>query len=220
MPWGSVTLAKKAGAITKYRKKPISIAAINKLYEIYDSVKGEKKVDSPMAVAISSWKGLVTLKNGTWVLKPVKKAAKKETADRAQLAREEVALPMGAKKLVSGGSFEDFKETLKNALEAQFGGKETYMYIVGTYTTKVCVHIERAGKSEYYEIPYTVKGGLFSFGTPVKVVKVTKFQKADQKNWADYRANVQAFVSGKGKLGDAVASSVRIRRELLCPAKS
>ena len=33
----------------------------------------------------------------------------------------------------------------------------------------------------YYEVPYTIKNGSFNFGTPVKVVKLTKFQKAEQK---------------------------------------
>lgn len=81
---------------------------------------------------------------------------------------------------LGSGSFEDFRDALHTALKTQFGGKDIYMYIVATYTSRVCIHVEGGGKSEYYEVPYTVRNGQFDFGTPAKVVKMTKFQKAEQ----------------------------------------
>jgi len=96
---------------------------------------------------------------------------------RAGLLVESKALGIPA---IGNGSFEDFKNALHIALDMQFGGKETYIYIVAMYTAKVCIHVEGRGKSEHYEIPYTVRSGQFDFGTPVRVVKKTTFVKAQE----------------------------------------
>lgn len=210
MPWKTVALAKKAGAITHYHKKPIAIQAINKLYEIYDAIKNNKTIENPMAVAISTWKGLVVLKKGTWVLKP--KKAKKE--QREGEGKTEAWFPIGV-SYIGGASLEDFREALRTALQAVFEGEKTYLTLVATYRTKVYINKETNGVSEYYEVPYTVKNGQFEFGTPVKMVKRIKFQKADQKNWDEYRGQVRAFVEGKNDLGSVVKAAIKTKRQPL-----
>jgi hypothetical protein len=213
MPWTSLSKAKKAGAITNFRKKPISLSAVNKLYDIYDTIKADsKKVKNPMAVAMSTWKGLLVLKNDVWILKPPKK--KKESKETKKDQVKEVygvggypvsdtggvtglRMPAGSAK-IGDGSMESFKDILRDALKALFG--KTYLYIISTYRTKVFVDIDDGKQAGYYEVPYTVKKGTISFGTPIKVVKLTKFQKAEQKAFKDYRESIKKFVTGKGTL--------------------
>lgn len=206
MPWTSLSKAKKAGAITNFRKKPMSITAVNKLYDIYDSIKAKGKTDNAMAVAMSTWKGLVVLKNGVWALKP---ASKKESKEQVKKEQNEIPLPAGATR-VGDGSFEAFRDRLRDALIALFGKK--YLYLVATYRTKVVIGVDESERNTYYEVPYKVKNGQFDFGTAVKVVKQTRFQKAEQKNWREYRESVKAFVQGKTSLGDVVGIGVRVKR--------
>ena len=217
MPWTTLAKAKKAGAITNFRKKPLSIAAINKLYEIYDSIKVKGKVDNPMAVAMSTWKSLVVLKKGQWVLKPVsKKESKKQKVESSALGGYEVPLPVTSFSTPVGfakigdGSFETFKDVLKNALQALLGKK--YLYIIYTYKTKVVVDVDEGTKSGYYEVPYKIKDSKFTFGTPVRVVKLTKFQKAEQKAFEDYRESVKKLVAGKGTLAETVKLATKVSR--------
>jgi hypothetical protein len=94
---------------------------------------------------------------------------------------------------IGSESFEDFTKKLKNALENYLGQK--YIYVVATYRNKVDVNVENsAGMSEYYEIPYEVKKGEFVFGSPVKVVKVTTFQKVESM-----RKQVLSFTENQKK---------------------
>ena len=185
MPYTSLSKAKQAGAIVTFRKKPISLSAVNKLYSIYDAIKANgKKTANPMAVAMSTWKATVVLKNGVWALKPQKKESKAESIGGGYGYPINVGsvtsfpMPSGSAK-VGDGSMETFKVILRDALQALFG--EKYLYIVSTYRTKVVVDIDTGKQMGYYEVPYTIKNGSFNFGTPVKVVKLTKFQKAEQK---------------------------------------
>ena len=212
MPWTNIAKAKKAGAITTFRKKPLSLAAINKLYDVYDSIKTKGKAGNAMAMAMSTWKSLVVLKNATWVLKP-KKESKEQAKEQTEV--NEIPLPAGASR-VGDGSFETFKDRLRDALKALLGGEKNYLYIVATYRTKVVVEVERGGTAAiHYEIPYKVKKGQFDFGSPVKVVKITKFQKAEQKRWQEYKEGVRAFVRGKATIADVVGSGIKITREAL-----
>ena len=187
MPYTSLSKAKQAGAIVTFRKKPISLSAVNKLYSIYDAIKANgKKTVNPMAVAMSTWKDMIVLKNSVWALKPQKKENKSNKAESIgdgygySMNMGVAPLPMlvGSAKM-GDGSMETFKALLRDALLALFG--EKYLYIVSTYRTKVVVDIDSGKQVGYYEVPYTVKKGSFNFGTPVKVVKLTKFQKAEQK---------------------------------------
>jgi len=206
MPWKTVSAAKKAGAIINYQKKPISLSAINKLYEIYDAIKADGKADDPMAVAMDSWKDLIELKNGRWVLKPKKKTEQAEV---------ELAIPAGISKL-GDGSVEAFKEMLANNLKDYFG-KGYYVYIVSTYRDKVYVSVEdsKTYKIVYYEVPYKITKLGIELGTITKVEKVTKFQRAEQNN-RDFRQKVRAFVTGGGSLAEAVNSAFKLRREIIC----
>lgn len=190
MPYTSLSKAKQAGAIVTFRKKPISLSAVNKLYSIYDAIKSNgKKTVNPMAVAMSTWKTTVVLKNGVWTLKPQKKESKRKAESISggygypMPAGGVTSLPMPAGSAKMGdGSMETFKDMLRDALRALFGEKQ-YVYIISTYRTKVVVDVESNGgkATGYYEVPYTIKKGSFNFGTPVKVVRLTKFQKAEQK---------------------------------------
>lgn len=189
MPYTSLSKAKQAGAIVTFRKKPISLSAVNKLYSIYDAIKTNgKKTVNPMAVAMSMWKAVVVLKNDVWTLKPQKKESKESKQKTESLGGgygysvnmgvAPLPMPSGSVK-IGDGSMETFKAMLRDALLALFG--EKYLYIVSTYRTKVVVDIDSGKQMGYYEVLYTIKKGSFSFGTPVKVVKLTKFQKAEQK---------------------------------------
>ena len=225
MPWTSLSKAKKAGAITNFHKKPISLSAVNKLYDIYDTIKADsKKIKNPMAVAMSTWKELLVLKNDVWILKPPKKKESKETkkdqvkevygvggypvSDTGGVTG--LRMPAGSAK-IGDGSMESFKDMLKDALKGLFG--KTYLYIISTYKTKVFVDIDSGEEAGYYEVPYTIKKGTFSFGTPVKMVKLTKFQKAEQKTFNDYRESIKKFVAGKGTLAAAVKLASKVSRE-------
>ena len=80
------------------------------------------------------------------------------------------------------GSFESFKNALSNAAKDSFGGKDKYVYIVSTFKAKLVLSIEDHngnGATIYYEIPYKATKSGFEFGTPVRVTKVTSFQKAE-----------------------------------------
>lgn len=189
MPYTSLSKAKSKGAIVTFRKKPISLSAVNKLYSIYDAIKANgKKTVNPMAVAMSTWKDMVVLKNGVWTLKPQKKESK-EPKQKNESFYGGYGYPMGAgvtplpmptgSAKMGDGSMETFKAILKDALLALFG--EKYLYIISTYRTKVVVDIDSGKQMGYYEVPYTIKNGNFNFGAPVKVVKLTKFQKVEQK---------------------------------------
>lgn len=187
MPYTSLSKAKQAGAIVTFRKKPISLSAVNKLYSIYDAIKANgKKTVNPMAVAMSTWKAVVVLKNDVWTLKPQKKESKHKAESIGGGYGYPInvgsvtsfPMPSGSSK-VGDGSMETFKNMLRDALHALFG--EKYLYIVSTYRTKVVVDIDSGKQMGYYEVPYTIKKGSFNFGTPVKVIKLTKFQKAEQK---------------------------------------
>ncbi len=205
---GTVKKKKKTDKITTFRKKPISSEASKALYSIYDSIKAGGKSDNPMAVAMSKWKESVVLKNGSWTLKAKpKKESKKESINPSTVGLQ---MPAGSAK-VGDGSFESFRNMLRDALLALFGKK--YLYIVSTFRTKVIVDIDEGNQAGYYEIPYIIKAGKFSFGTSVKVIKLTKFQKAERKTWRDYRNSVSEFVSGNTKLSEVIKSGMRVNRE-------
>ena len=119
-------------------------------------------------------------------------------------------MPAGSAK-IGDGSLESFRNMLRDALLALFGKK--YLYIVSTCRTKVIVDIDDPKQAGYYEVPYKIKAGKFSFGTPVKVIKLTKFQKAERKTWRDYRNSVSEFVSGNTKLSEVIKSGMRVNRE-------
>lgn len=226
MPWTSLSKAKKAGAIINFHKKPISLSAVNKLYDIYDAIKADsKKVKNPMAVAMSTWKGTIELKNDVWVLKSPKKKKENKKTKKDQVkeaysvggypvgdtgAAIGLRMPAGSAK-IGDGSMESFKDILRDALKSLFG--KTYVYIISTYRTKVFVDVDSGTNAGYYEVPYTVKKGTISFGTPVKVVKLTKFQKAEQKVFKDYKESVKKFVAGKGTLAATVKLAAKVYRE-------
>ena len=185
MPYSSLSAASKAGAITTFRKSPMSLEAVNKLYSVYDALKADTKVANPMAVAMATWKGAVELKNGVWLLKAApKKESKKRSKTEAIGGYPEknvaTSLPMPAGSLKMGdGSMESFKAMLRDALQTLYGKQS--VYIIGTYRTKVVIEVYADNKETYYELPYTIKNGGFDFGTPVKVKKLTTYQKAEQK---------------------------------------
>lgn len=223
MPYTSLSKAKKAGAITTYLNKPLSLAAVNKLYDIYDGIKaGSKKVKNPMAVAMSTWKGNIELKNGVWLLKPKKECItptkKKRIKESLGVGGYPVSttgvkgfsMPAGSGK-IGDGSMESFRNALRDALLALFD--KQYLYIIATYKTKVYVDVDEGKKAGYYEIPYSIKDGAFIFGTAVKVMKLTKFQKAEQKIWRDYRESVKKFVRGSMRLGEVVKLGIKVSRE-------
>ena len=214
MPYGSIAKAKKAGATTTFRKAPISLPALNKLYGIYDGIKAKGKSNNSMATAMSAWKSLIVLRKGSWVLKP-KKESKEQRKEQTD-AKVAFSFPVAARG-VGDGSYESFKDSLRAALKDLFGSGKRYVYIVATYRSKVIISVNEEGteKSAYYEVPYSIKNNQFDFGTPVLVVKTTKFLKAEQKAWQEYRKCVRAFVSGKGTIADAVGSGFKVSREAL-----
>jgi len=187
MPYSSLSAASKAGAITTFRKSPMSLDAVNKLYSIYDALKADKKISNPMSVAMTTWKGTVALKNGVWLLKAMpKKESKKQKRGKTESIggyperTAATSLPMPAGSLKMGdGSMESFKNMLRDALLVLYGKQS--VYIIGTYRTKVVIEVYADNKETYYELPYTIKNGSFNFGTPVKVMKLTTYQKAEQK---------------------------------------
>lgn len=220
MPYTSLSKAKEAGAITTFQKKPISLSALNKLYSIYDGIKDDKKVKNPMAIAMSTWKGTVELQNGVWTLKAQKKESK--TAKKSQIKEavggypvsntgvKGLKMPAGSAK-IGNGSMESFRSILRDALKELFG-KES-VYIIATYQDKVVIEAySDDGKENYYEISYTIKDGVFSFGTPVKVVKITSFQKQEQKAFKDYRESVKKLASGKVNLCEVVKLGLKVSR--------
>ena len=214
MPWSSIKKAKEAKAITRYSKKAISIAAINKLYSIYDSIKAQGGADNPFAVAMASWKQLVTLKNGRiWVMKPQKKKKSEQHIDE-----QGIDLPLPAGMSYAGdGSLESFKDNLQSALKGHFGGKK-YVYIVATYRSKVVVSVEGegGGASNYYELTYKVSKAGIEFGSPIKMKKIIKYQKAEQQ----FKKKVSSFVNGKMNLGEVVKVGIKTRRHVICRPES
>lgn len=216
MPWSSVKSAKKAGALVRYLKKAVSLAAINKLYDIYDSIKGQGTADNPFAVAVASWKGLVTLKNGRiWVLKK-KKKSEQYTQGQGEV---EVPWPTGISG-IGDGTLESFKDALGDELKRVLGTGDRYVYVVATYKSKVIAHVEdsKATSSDYYELPYKVTKTGIEFGSPVRVKRVTNFQKAEQ--WRQFRKGVGGFVRGEADLGEVVDLGMKMRRQIVCRPKS
>ena len=206
MPWNTIKAAKKAKAITKYKSKSIALAAINKLYDIYDSIKAQGKADNPFAVAMASWKDLIKLKDGRiWVLKPKKI---KEQGDA------EVAFPTGMSSY-KDGSFESLKDQLANTLKDYFG-KDNYVYVVATYKTKLIVSVEdkQTYTPEYYQVDYKINKEGIELKNFTKVLKVVSYQKAEQLR--DFRTKIREFVEGKGKIGDAINVGMKLRRILIC----
>jgi len=198
-------------------KKAVALPAVNKLYDIYDAIKAQGTAKNPFAVAMASWKELIKLKNGRiWVLKPVKKA------EQAMGEQEEVELPFPVGMAgIGDGSLESFKDALTNQLKGYFGSAR-YVYITATYRTKAIVDVEdrKTGASDYYEMPYKVTKLGIEFGSPVKVKKVTTFQKMEQENWQQFRKAVQGFVSGKGDLQEVVGLGMKLRRQIVCRPES
>lgn len=66
MPYPSIADAKKANFPTVLDGANLTIGQVNKLAEIYDAIKGQGKVDEPMAVAVKSWKQLYKKEADAW----------------------------------------------------------------------------------------------------------------------------------------------------------
>lgn len=67
MPYSSIEGAKKAGFPTSAEDAPLTLSQINKLADIYDSVKAQGNVDNPMAVAWTTWKKIFKKEGNKWV---------------------------------------------------------------------------------------------------------------------------------------------------------
>lgn len=74
MPYSSIAAAKNDGFPTQAEDVPMTLAQINKLAEIYDSIKEAGGARNPFAVAWTQWKELYRKMADKWV------ARKKETA--------------------------------------------------------------------------------------------------------------------------------------------
>jgi len=67
MPYKSIEGAKEAGFPTKAEEISLTLAQINKLADIYDSVKAAGTAKNPMAVAWTQWKKLFKKVGDKWV---------------------------------------------------------------------------------------------------------------------------------------------------------
>lgn len=67
MPYPNIESAKKANFPTVLDGVNLSIEQINKLAEIYDSIKQKGTVDEPMAVAVKTWKQVYKKEGDAWV---------------------------------------------------------------------------------------------------------------------------------------------------------
>lgn len=67
MPYSSIEGAKKASFPTQADDIPLTLAQINNLADIYDSVKAAGTAENPMAVAWTTWKKTHKKEDGKWV---------------------------------------------------------------------------------------------------------------------------------------------------------
>lgn len=67
MPFASIAGAKKRRFPTKINDVPLTLSQINHLAEMFESLEKEKKVKTPMAVAITTFKKEFMVKEGKWV---------------------------------------------------------------------------------------------------------------------------------------------------------
>lgn len=70
MPYPNVGAAKKDSFPTEAEGAPLTIAQINHLARIYDSIKEAGTADNPFAVAWTTWKGIYKKEGNKWVKKP------------------------------------------------------------------------------------------------------------------------------------------------------
>ncbi len=86
MPWLNIKdvpasfrhLASTAGGENKV---PLTLSQANEIGRMFDGLKGNPNIDSPMAIAITNFRKMFEVKDGRWERK-VKKL-KEETGDRA-----------------------------------------------------------------------------------------------------------------------------------------
>ena len=67
MPYKTKAEAKAARFPTTAEGIPLTLSQINKLAEIYDSVKEAGTAEVPMAVSWTTWKKVYKIKDGKWV---------------------------------------------------------------------------------------------------------------------------------------------------------
>jgi len=69
MPYSSIGAAKAGKFLTTLGGVSLTLAQINNLAAIYDSIKAKGGVEEPMAVAIATFKKKYTKKGNSWVAK-------------------------------------------------------------------------------------------------------------------------------------------------------
>ena len=67
MPYKTKKEAKAGRFPTTAEGMPLTLSQINKLAEIYDSVKEAGTAEVPMAVAWTTWKKVYKIKSGKWI---------------------------------------------------------------------------------------------------------------------------------------------------------
>ena len=69
MPYKSIKDADKAGFNTELNDIPLTLGQVNLIAEAYDSIKEKADVESPMGVAVASFKKSHKIEDGKWVKK-------------------------------------------------------------------------------------------------------------------------------------------------------
>ena len=112
MPYESIADARKAGFPCSVDDIGLTLAQINKLAEFYDTFKGRKNIENPMATAWKQWKEAYKKEGDKWVM--AKKEGEQETESKwIPVAKKD------QKKFFPDGTFEELsEEAIKGSLES------------------------------------------------------------------------------------------------------
>lgn len=94
---------------------------------------------------------------------------KSETSDEVKALTDEEKAEIHEKALV--GSLEELRQELSEAVRAEFGGPDTYVYVYATFTDSVIFeeYDYRAGTQAFYQTSFEKDGDSFDFSDPVEV---------------------------------------------------